>query len=209
MLQFWQRSRKIFQLHVGCILFCWDKTTTLSCEIVVYYSREKIICLWHRINYPGSHVLLMSLVITPVTGHRTNNVSCQLNQSILHYVSLMLHWSLIRGNLDIRPSGVGHDSIQVSVTNIAQICNVANFVATQFLSPHYCGVQLESYVGGWSTLVYPGLPWSTLVYPGLPSLVHATKVTANQILICFVFCCHIKQAARHIWGGRRYWYWRL
>ena len=93
----------------------------------------------------------MSLVITPVTGHRTNNVSCQLNQSILHYVSLMLHWSLIRGNLDIRPSGVGHDSIQVSVTNIAQICNVANFVATQFLSPHYCGVQLESYVG-WSTL---------------------------------------------------------
>ena len=151
MLQFWQRSRKIFQLHVGCILFCWDKTTTLSCEIVVYYSREKIICLWHRINYPGSHVLLMSLVITPVTGHRTNNVSCQLNQSILHYVSLMLHWSLIRGNLDI--SLVDHDHIQVSVTNIAQICNVANFVATQFLSPHYCGVQLES------------LPWSTLVYP--------------------------------------------
>ena len=42
---------------------------------------------------------------------------------------------------------VDHDSIQVSVTNIAQFCNVANFVATQFLSPHYCGVQLESYVG--------------------------------------------------------------
>ena len=93
----------------------------------------------------------MSLVITPVTGHRTNNVSCQLNQSILHYVSLMLHWSLIRGNLDI--SLVDHDHIQVSVTNIAQICNVANFVATQFLSPHYCGVQLESLT--WSTLVYP------------------------------------------------------
>ena len=152
MLQFPQRTRKIFQLHVGCILFSWDKTTTLSCEIVVYYSREKIICLWHT----GSIILVLMSYSCPwwslqslVTGQTMWVVNWISQYCIMSVSCCTGHWYVGTWTSD----QVGHDSIQVSVTNIAHFCNVANFVATQFLSPHYCGVQLES------------LPWSTLVYP--------------------------------------------